>query len=248
MYEGHIYECVCVFAVSTRSLWTAPTITGMPSSSASPWATSLWCWRGRRTSSPTATWVSDGIHRNMHSLTQTHRDIQPSQHDTLQCIWHTGNSAVSQTSNSLRALTRVISIPCHLHPWSPVLTCTQEGSGRRCGGQGDLLSGSLGAFAHWAFSASDATKKCSRWGNSPLTACYVVRVRVCVCVLIWQIVFPVSCRVLHWRGIGKLKEGKVYGTEWQVCAQREATVCEIQTSCFGHSSALFVLLRATVSR
>lgn len=40
-----------------------------------------------------------------------------------------------------------------------VLTCSQEGSGRRCGGQGDLLSGSLGVFAHWAFSASaDATK------------------------------------------------------------------------------------------
>ncbi|XP_051566497.1 ATP-dependent (S)-NAD(P)H-hydrate dehydratase-like isoform X2 [Myxocyprinus asiaticus] len=40
-----------------------------------------------------------------------------------------------------------------------VLTCNQEGSGRRCGGQGDLLSGSLGVFAHWAFSSSiDATK------------------------------------------------------------------------------------------
>lgn len=40
-----------------------------------------------------------------------------------------------------------------------ILTCSQEGSGRRCGGQGDLLSGSLGAFAHWAFSSpSDATK------------------------------------------------------------------------------------------
>ncbi|XP_052003895.1 ATP-dependent (S)-NAD(P)H-hydrate dehydratase-like isoform X3 [Xyrauchen texanus] len=40
-----------------------------------------------------------------------------------------------------------------------VLTCNQKGSGRRCGGQGDLLSGSLGIFAHWAFSSSiDATK------------------------------------------------------------------------------------------
>uniref|UniRef100_A0A8C1UWK7 ATP-dependent (S)-NAD(P)H-hydrate dehydratase n=1 Tax=Cyprinus carpio TaxID=7962 RepID=A0A8C1UWK7_CYPCA len=40
-----------------------------------------------------------------------------------------------------------------------MLTCSQEGSGRRCGGQGDLLSGSLGVFAHWAFSSSpDATK------------------------------------------------------------------------------------------
>ncbi|XP_056610469.1 ATP-dependent (S)-NAD(P)H-hydrate dehydratase isoform X3 [Triplophysa dalaica] len=40
-----------------------------------------------------------------------------------------------------------------------MLKCSQEGSGRRCGGQGDLLSGSLGVFAHWAFSSStDATK------------------------------------------------------------------------------------------
>ncbi|XP_042586810.1 ATP-dependent (S)-NAD(P)H-hydrate dehydratase isoform X2 [Cyprinus carpio] len=40
-----------------------------------------------------------------------------------------------------------------------MLTCSQEGSGRRCGGQGDLLSGSLGVFAHWAFSSPpDAVK------------------------------------------------------------------------------------------
>ncbi|XP_059826561.1 ATP-dependent (S)-NAD(P)H-hydrate dehydratase isoform X1 [Hypanus sabinus] len=34
-----------------------------------------------------------------------------------------------------------------------VLECSLEGSGRRCGGQGDLLSGSLGVLSHWAFSA-----------------------------------------------------------------------------------------------
>ncbi|XP_055282693.1 ATP-dependent (S)-NAD(P)H-hydrate dehydratase isoform X3 [Moschus berezovskii] len=34
-----------------------------------------------------------------------------------------------------------------------VLVCSQEGSGRRCGGQGDLLSGSLGVLAHWALRA-----------------------------------------------------------------------------------------------
>ncbi|XP_059355664.1 uncharacterized protein LOC132094977 isoform X1 [Carassius carassius] len=40
-----------------------------------------------------------------------------------------------------------------------MLSCSQEGSGRRCGGQGDLLSGSLGVFAHWAFSSPpDAIK------------------------------------------------------------------------------------------
>ncbi|XP_055492595.1 ATP-dependent (S)-NAD(P)H-hydrate dehydratase isoform X2 [Leucoraja erinacea] len=35
-----------------------------------------------------------------------------------------------------------------------VLVCSLEGSGRRCGGQGDLLSGSLGLMAHWAFAAA----------------------------------------------------------------------------------------------
>ncbi|XP_069904676.1 ATP-dependent (S)-NAD(P)H-hydrate dehydratase isoform X6 [Oryctolagus cuniculus] len=34
-----------------------------------------------------------------------------------------------------------------------VLVCSREGSGRRCGGQGDLLSGSLGVLAHWALLA-----------------------------------------------------------------------------------------------
>ncbi|XP_032879033.1 ATP-dependent (S)-NAD(P)H-hydrate dehydratase isoform X2 [Amblyraja radiata] len=34
-----------------------------------------------------------------------------------------------------------------------VLVCSLKGSGRRCGGQGDLLSGSLGLMAHWAFAA-----------------------------------------------------------------------------------------------
>ncbi|EHH58709.1 hypothetical protein EGM_08622, partial [Macaca fascicularis] len=34
-----------------------------------------------------------------------------------------------------------------------VLVCSQEGSSRRCGGQGDLLSGSLGVLVHWALLA-----------------------------------------------------------------------------------------------
>lgn len=33
---------------------------------------------------------------------------------------------------------------------SAVLECSQPGSNRRCGGQGDLLSGSLGVLLHWA--------------------------------------------------------------------------------------------------
>ncbi|XP_073412933.1 ATP-dependent (S)-NAD(P)H-hydrate dehydratase isoform X3 [Dendrobates tinctorius] len=34
-----------------------------------------------------------------------------------------------------------------------VLVCNHEGSSRRCGGQGDLLAGSLGVLVHWAFLA-----------------------------------------------------------------------------------------------
>ncbi|XP_056411728.1 ATP-dependent (S)-NAD(P)H-hydrate dehydratase isoform X5 [Hyla sarda] len=34
-----------------------------------------------------------------------------------------------------------------------VLVCNHEGSSRRCGGQGDILAGSLGVLAHWAFLA-----------------------------------------------------------------------------------------------
>lgn len=37
-----------------------------------------------------------------------------------------------------------------------VFSCSIEGSGRRCGGQGDLLSGSMGVLAHWAHAASAA--------------------------------------------------------------------------------------------
>ncbi|KAM9850494.1 ATP-dependent (S)-NAD(P)H-hydrate dehydratase isoform 2-T2 [Aulostomus maculatus] len=39
---------------------------------------------------------------------------------------------------------------------SKVISCSIEGSGRRCGGQGDLLSGSIGVLAHWAHIASTA--------------------------------------------------------------------------------------------
>ncbi|XP_053419503.1 ATP-dependent (S)-NAD(P)H-hydrate dehydratase isoform X2 [Nycticebus coucang] len=45
-----------------------------------------------------------------------------------------------------------------------VLVCSQEGSGRRCGGQGDLLSGSLGVLVHWALLAGPEKTN----GSSPL--------------------------------------------------------------------------------
>uniref|UniRef100_A0A3B4Y327 ATP-dependent (S)-NAD(P)H-hydrate dehydratase n=1 Tax=Seriola lalandi dorsalis TaxID=1841481 RepID=A0A3B4Y327_SERLL len=38
---------------------------------------------------------------------------------------------------------------------SKVISCSIEGSGRRCGGQGDLLSGSMGVLAHWAHDAGE---------------------------------------------------------------------------------------------
>ncbi|KAF7463872.1 Hypothetical predicted protein [Marmota monax] len=45
-----------------------------------------------------------------------------------------------------------------------VLTCSHEGSSRRCGGQGDLLSGSLGVMVHWALLAGPEKTN----GSSPL--------------------------------------------------------------------------------
>ncbi|KAM9320975.1 ATP-dependent (S)-NAD(P)H-hydrate dehydratase [Gastrophryne carolinensis] len=44
-----------------------------------------------------------------------------------------------------------------------VFVCNQEGSNRRCGGQGDLLAGSLGVFVHWAFLAGPEKMN----GNNP---------------------------------------------------------------------------------
>lgn len=44
----------------------------------------------------------------------------------------------------------------HISDGTKVISCSTEGSGRRCGGQGDLLSGSMGVLAHWAHSSSAA--------------------------------------------------------------------------------------------
>nr|XP_054301855.1 ATP-dependent (S)-NAD(P)H-hydrate dehydratase isoform X4 [Pongo pygmaeus] len=57
-----------------------------------------------------------------------------------------------------------------------VLVCSQEGSSRRCGGQGDLLSGSLGVLVHWALLAGPEKTN----GSSPLLvaafgACFLTR-------------------------------------------------------------------------
>lgn len=44
-----------------------------------------------------------------------------------------------------------------------VVHCTTEGSNRRCGGQGDLLSGSMGVFFHWADMAFKKMSKDERY-------------------------------------------------------------------------------------
>lgn len=42
-----------------------------------------------------------------------------------------------------------------------LLVCREEGSPRRCGGQGDLLSGSMGVFQHWSHWASIRKDNCN---------------------------------------------------------------------------------------
>nr|XP_023682693.1 ATP-dependent (S)-NAD(P)H-hydrate dehydratase isoform X2 [Paramormyrops kingsleyae] len=57
-----------------------------------------------------------------------------------------------------------------------VMVCSQEGSSRRCGGQGDLLSGSLGVLAHWAYSSTaEATKGTSPAMVAAFGACTLTR-------------------------------------------------------------------------
>ncbi|CAB1347346.1 unnamed protein product [Coregonus sp. 'balchen'] len=57
-----------------------------------------------------------------------------------------------------------------------VILCRQEGSGRRCGGQGDLLSGSLGVLAHWAYASSaDMTKSVNPSVVAAFGACCLTR-------------------------------------------------------------------------
>jgi len=64
-----------------------------------------------------------------------------------------------------------------------VITCNEKGSPRRCGGQGDLMSGSMGVFSFWshkAFSGSNTSSGLSRQKLSPtlvaaLGACMLTR-------------------------------------------------------------------------
>lgn len=66
-------------------------------------------------------------------------------------------SCVTQLSIAMGNLTIVLKGEHDLiTDGTKVISCSVEGSGRRCGGQGDLLSGSMGVLAHWAHSASAA--------------------------------------------------------------------------------------------
>ncbi|CAN7994798.1 unnamed protein product [Ixodes hexagonus] len=47
-----------------------------------------------------------------------------------------------------------------------LLRCAEQGSPRRCGGQGDLLSGSLTTFAYWSHSAHDTPGDACQRENS----------------------------------------------------------------------------------
>jgi ATP-dependent NAD(P)H-hydrate dehydratase len=54
--------------------------------------------------------------------------------------------------------------------------CTVEGSNRRVGGQGDLLSGALGIFAHWAKNSKDSLPYDLPYQNvAAYAACAVVK-------------------------------------------------------------------------
>lgn len=54
-----------------------------------------------------------------------------------------------------------------------VVNCRTEGSNRRCGGQGDLLSGSMGVFFHWtdmAFKKMSKEERACSYGRSLVAA------------------------------------------------------------------------------
>uniref|UniRef100_T1JBP1 ATP-dependent (S)-NAD(P)H-hydrate dehydratase n=1 Tax=Strigamia maritima TaxID=126957 RepID=T1JBP1_STRMM len=52
-----------------------------------------------------------------------------------------------------------------------VLACDAEGSPRRCGGQGDVLSGSMGSFAYWSCVTSDFSDRHPMFDEFSPTMC-----------------------------------------------------------------------------
>ncbi|XP_035209285.1 ATP-dependent (S)-NAD(P)H-hydrate dehydratase-like [Stegodyphus dumicola] len=57
------------------------------------------------------------------------------------------------------------------------IVCAEEGSPRRCGGQGDLLSGSLGVFNFWA---QNYSKRQSKPGNLSCNATIIAALGACM--------------------------------------------------------------------
>lgn len=107
-----------------------------------------------------------------------------------------------------------------------VLVCSQEGSSRRCGGQGDLLSGSLGVMVHWALLAGP--EKTNRYGTPslvPLCCCYFLTALPAAHVshpLTSQANYPCS-----WRDIwsqGSLPTGVSRHTGWTQTCQLRGTL------------------------
>ncbi|XP_061548963.1 ATP-dependent (S)-NAD(P)H-hydrate dehydratase isoform X1 [Phycodurus eques] len=77
------------------------------------------------------------------------------QHKAVDSVDH--RSSVLQLSETLGNVTVLLKGEKDLiADGSTVVACSTEGSARRCGGQGDLLSGSAGVLAHWAHAASQA--------------------------------------------------------------------------------------------
>lgn len=57
-----------------------------------------------------------------------------------------------------------------------VIKCNERGSPRRCGGQGDLSSGTIGIFSHWAKNTT-TEYICTQYNNDTL---FIVPVPVTV--------------------------------------------------------------------
>lgn len=69
--------------------------------------------------------------------------------------------------------------PCNDALWK----LSVGGSGRRCGGQGDLLSGSIAAFLHWTLSNGDKTEvnKADKELIAASMACYAASLLIRLC-------------------------------------------------------------------
>jgi len=72
--------------------------------------------------------------------------------DDLQALcWSLGNVTIIQKGKVDRASDGTI-----------VITCDEPGSYRRCGGQGDVLAGTLATFLNWAYAFKEADEAFSR--------------------------------------------------------------------------------------